>query len=156
AAEVNSGLTLHPGRLTSGTLTVTAGMTEGGGSATSAPLTISLTDPPAAGTDQNSHQIFDNALAAWEHAWRDRFFGHRRRTACAWRPRTRGGHPLSQRVGQRLRWIICWRSGGEAYCARACQLHAGLVFALVIPGATRPRVAADPRHATAYCPRRLH
>jgi ELWxxDGT repeat protein len=46
AAEVNSGLTFHPGRLTSGTLTATAGMTEGGGSATSAPLTISLTDPP--------------------------------------------------------------------------------------------------------------
>ena len=42
AAEVNSGLTLHPGSLTSGTLTVTASMTEGGGSATSAPLTISL------------------------------------------------------------------------------------------------------------------
>jgi hypothetical protein len=46
AAEVNSGLTLHPGKLTSGTLTVTASMTEGGGSATSAPLTISLSDPP--------------------------------------------------------------------------------------------------------------
>jgi ELWxxDGT repeat protein len=46
AAEVNSGLIFHPGRLTSGTLTVTASMTEGGGSATSAPLTISLTDPP--------------------------------------------------------------------------------------------------------------
>jgi ELWxxDGT repeat protein len=46
AAEVNSGLTLHPGRLTSGTLTATASMTEGGGSATSAPLTIALTDPP--------------------------------------------------------------------------------------------------------------
>jgi ELWxxDGT repeat protein len=46
AAEVNSGLTFHPGRLTSGTLTVTASMTEGGGSATSAPLTIALTDPP--------------------------------------------------------------------------------------------------------------
>jgi ELWxxDGT repeat protein len=47
AAEVNSGLSLHPGGLTSGTLTVTASMTEGGGSATSAPLTISLPDPPA-------------------------------------------------------------------------------------------------------------
>jgi hypothetical protein len=46
AAEVNSGLTLHPGRLTSGTLTATASMTEAGGSATSAPLTISLSDPP--------------------------------------------------------------------------------------------------------------
>jgi hypothetical protein len=46
-AEVNSGLTLHPGRLISGKLTVTASMTEGGGSATSAPLTISLSDPPA-------------------------------------------------------------------------------------------------------------
>jgi hypothetical protein len=46
AAEVNSGLTLHPGKLTSGTLTVTSSMTEGGGSATSAPLTISLSDPP--------------------------------------------------------------------------------------------------------------
>jgi hypothetical protein len=46
AAEVNSGLTFHPGRLTSGTLTVTASMTEGGGAATSAPLTISLSDPP--------------------------------------------------------------------------------------------------------------
>jgi ELWxxDGT repeat protein len=46
AAEVNSGLTFHPGRLTSGTLNLTASMTEGGGSATSAPLTVSLTDPP--------------------------------------------------------------------------------------------------------------
>jgi hypothetical protein len=46
AAEVNSGLTLHPGKLTSGALTVTGSMTEGGGSATSAPLTISLSDPP--------------------------------------------------------------------------------------------------------------
>jgi ELWxxDGT repeat protein len=46
AAEVNSGLTLHPGKLLSGTLTVTASMAEGGGSATSAPLTISLSDPP--------------------------------------------------------------------------------------------------------------
>jgi hypothetical protein len=46
AEEVNSGLSLHPGKLTSGTLTVTASMTEGGGSATSAPLTISLSDPP--------------------------------------------------------------------------------------------------------------
>jgi hypothetical protein len=46
AAEVDSGLTLHPGRLTSGKLIVTASMTEGGGSATSAPLTISLSDPP--------------------------------------------------------------------------------------------------------------
>jgi hypothetical protein len=46
AAEVNSGLTFHPGRLTTGTLTVTASMTEGGGLATSAPLTISLSDPP--------------------------------------------------------------------------------------------------------------
>lgn len=46
AAEVNSGLTFHSGRLTTGTLTVTASMTEGGGSATSAPLTIALSDPP--------------------------------------------------------------------------------------------------------------
>jgi hypothetical protein len=46
AAEVNSGLTFHPGKLISGTLTVTASMTEGGGSATSAPLTILLSDPP--------------------------------------------------------------------------------------------------------------
>jgi len=46
AAEVNSGLTFHPGRLITGTLTVTASMTEAGGSATSAPLTISLSDPP--------------------------------------------------------------------------------------------------------------
>jgi hypothetical protein len=45
-AEVNSSLTLHPGRLISGKLTVTASMTEGGGSATSAPMTISLSDPP--------------------------------------------------------------------------------------------------------------
>jgi hypothetical protein len=46
AAEVNSGLTFHLGKLTSGTLTVTASMTEAGGSATSSPLTISLSDPP--------------------------------------------------------------------------------------------------------------
>jgi hypothetical protein len=46
AAEVNSGLTFHPGKLTSGSLTVTGSMTEGGGSATSAPLTIALADPP--------------------------------------------------------------------------------------------------------------
>ena len=42
----NSGLTFHLGRLITGTLTVTASMTEAGGSATSAPLTISLSDPP--------------------------------------------------------------------------------------------------------------
>jgi hypothetical protein len=64
AAEVNSGLTFHPGRLTSGTLTVTAGMTESGGSATSAPLTVSLTDPPL----RRSHQDFHHSLHGGFHA----------------------------------------------------------------------------------------
>jgi hypothetical protein len=61
AAEVNSGLTLHPGKLTSGTLTVTASMTEGGGSATSAPLTIPLSDPPV--HQQNLGPLFHQHAA---------------------------------------------------------------------------------------------
>jgi hypothetical protein len=71
AAEVNSGLTLHPGRLTSGTLTVTAGMTEGGGSATSAPLTVSLTDSPIHRSHQDSHHSLHGGFQAEDLIWTD-------------------------------------------------------------------------------------
>ena len=71
AAEVNSGLTFHPGRLTSGTLTVTAGMTEGGGSATSAPLSISLTDPPIHRSHQDSHHSLHGGFQAEDLIWSD-------------------------------------------------------------------------------------
>jgi ELWxxDGT repeat protein len=72
AAEVNSGLTLHPGKLTSGTLTITASMTEGGGSATSAPLTISLKDPPSSvSSNEPSDHWFRSGLQDGEHSGPD-------------------------------------------------------------------------------------